>query len=109
MSNPTYFIIQSPGRGADPLEGKYASGSEKASAEQATPLSDLRGLYWLVQVPGYKEQRTARSGLHVLSTEEIATVMDDGYIAKAISGPFRMREEAELSFERYWEMVLGDD
>ena len=79
-----------------------------ASVEQATPLTTLGGLYWFVEVPGYEDRRAARSGMHVLSTEEIAVVMDSGHVAKAISGPFRTREEAERSFERYWEMILGD-
>lgn len=109
MSNPTYFFVWSQGASQARLEGKFASEFANASVEQATPLATLGGLYWFVEVPGYEDQRAARSGMHVLSTEEIAAAMDGGHAARAISGPFRTREEAERSFERYWEMGLSDD
>lgn len=46
---------------------------------------------------------------NVLSTEDIAVVMDGGRQPMAVSGPFPTREAAEESFERYWEMILGHD
>lgn len=109
MSIPTYFYARSPSTTGDPLDGKFASLSADASAHDVRALSTLRGLYWFVDVPGYCDRSAGRSGMHVLSTEEIAVVMDSGYVARAISGPFRTREEAERSFEDYWEMILGDD
>lgn len=108
MSNPTYFFTRSSSTSRDPLDGKFAAASADALAEKATPLAGLGGLYWFVEVPGYDDRRAARRGMHVMSTEEIGLVMDQGYNAKAISGPFRAREEAERSFEDYWETLLGD-
>lgn len=109
MSIPTYFFARSPSTTADPLEGKFASKSPDGSVEEATTLRTLRGLYWFVEVPGYAVPTASRSGMHVLSTEEIAVVMDMGHAARAISGPFTTPEEAERSFEGYWTTVLGDD
>jgi hypothetical protein len=102
MSKATYFFRSSPRARDHPLEGKFASVSPDAqgSPRDATPLENLGGLYWFVEMPG--EHKT-------LSTEEIAEVMDVGRRVRAISGPFPTRDDAERSLERYWEMMMSDD
>lgn len=111
MSKITYFLSASRSAGGEPFEGKFASESATAdcSDKNSTPLTSLAGLYWFVEAPRYEDRATARAGLHVLSTEETAILMDRGHQVTAIDGPFRTREEAEESFERYWEMILDHD
>ena len=111
MSNPTFFVVVLPRSSADPLEGKLASDrpSAETSGAQTTPLRTYAGMFWFAEVPGYEDRVRARRGYHVLSTEEIAVLIDSGYGAKAINGPFGTRDEAERSFERYWEMILDHD
>ena len=99
-----HFFVRS--RGASPLDGKFVSKS--TSVDEAVPLSDLPARYWFVDVPGYRNAQKMRTEMDVLSTEEIAALMDEGRAVRAVRGPFQTRDEAERSFERYWEMISED-
>ena len=98
------FFVRS--RGASPLDGKFVSKS--TSVDEAVPLSELPARYWFVDVPGYRNAERMRTGMDVLSTEEVAALMDEGRAVTAVRGPFQTRGEAEQSFERYWEMTSED-
>jgi hypothetical protein len=103
MIKPTYFFARPRGGAKDPLEGKFTSSKPpnlQAGAEAAIPLKTLAGLYWFVELAAEHK---------ALSTEEIAVAMDSGRRARAISGTFPTREEAEQSLERYREMIMNHD
>ena len=103
MSIATCFFAQPSGPGNGPLEGKFASSvprNAQAAGEETIPLSKFAGLYWFAEIAGEHK---------AVSTEEVAVALDNGFPARAISGPFRSRAEAAQSLERYWEMLMDDD